>query len=155
MSPSESKPVCSIHNKSIEQIQDGVAQWSCPVKPCKGKEIGYTNKLISEIWMRFWEDDSELNNFQRSIGLYEMLFNTPSKILIDSIRKHKDLESIVEEVKVQQIESRKQEKKQLEEREAERQKVNLTSEFMQSMLKKSNTCSSCGIVPAFDGSCAC
>ena len=151
----ELKPVCSVHKKSIEQIRDGVAKWSCPVQSCKGKEIGYTNKLISEIWMRFWEDESELNNFQRSIGLYEMLFNTPSKILIDSIRKYKDIESIVEEVKVQQIESRKQEQKQLEEREAERQKVNLTSEFMQSMLKKSNTCSSCGIVPAFDGSCAC
>ena len=151
----ESKPVCSIHKQSIEQIKDGVAKWSCPKKGCKSKEIGYSNKLISEIWMRFWADESELNNFQRSIGFYEMLFNTPSVLLVDSIRKHKDIESIVEEVKLQQIEVRKKEKKQLDEKEAERQKPNLNSEFIQSMLKKSNTCSSCGIVPAFDGSCAC
>ena len=58
-------------------------------------------------------------------------------------------------MKLQQIEVRKKEKTQLDEKEAERQKPNLNSEFIQSMLKKSNTCSSCGIVPAFDGSCAC
>lgn len=151
----ESKPVCSIHKQSIEQIKDGVAKWSCPKKGCKSKEIGFSNKLISEIWMHFWADETELNNFKRSIGLYEMLFNTPSALLVDSIRKYKDIESIVEEVKLQQVETSKIEKKQLEEKEAERQKPNLNSEFIQSMLKKSNTCSSCGIVPAFDGSCAC
>lgn len=151
----ESKPVCSIHKQSIEQIKDGVAKWSCPKKGCKSKEIGYSNKLISEIWMDFWADEAELNNFQRSIGLYEMLFSTPTKLLVDSIRKHKDIESIVEEVKLQQMASRKLEKKQMEKKEAAMRKPNLNSEFIQSMLKKSNTCSSCGIVPAFDGSCAC
>jgi hypothetical protein len=151
----ESKPVCSIHKQSIEQIKDGVAKWSCPKKGCKSKEIGFSNKLISEIWMDFWADEAELNNFQRSIGLYEMLFSTPTKLLVDSIRKHKDIESIVEEVKLQQMASRKLEKKQMEKKEAAMRKPNLNSEFIQSMLKKSNTCSSCGIVPAFDGSCAC
>ena len=151
----ESKPVCSIHKQSIEQIKDGVAKWSCPKKGCKSKEIGFSNKLISEIWMDFWADEAELNNFQRSIGLYEMLFSTPTKLLVDSIRKHKEIESIVEEVKLQQMASRKLEKKQMEKKEAAMRKPNLNSEFIQSMLKKSNTCSSCGIVPAFDGSCAC
>ena len=64
----ESKPVCSIHHQSIEQIKHGIAQWSCPKKGCKSKEIGYSNKLISEIWMSFWDDETEVQNFQRSIG---------------------------------------------------------------------------------------
>lgn len=151
----ESKPVCSIHHQSIEQIKHGIAQWSCPKKGCKSKEIGYSNKLISEIWMSFWDDETEVQNFQRSIGFYEMLFSTPSEVLINSIKKHKDIELIVEDIKLQQEELIKKEKKKLEEIQAKSQSANLNSDFIKSMLKKSNTCSSCGIIPAFDGSCGC
>ena len=49
----------------------------------------------------------------------------------------------------------KKEKEKLEEIQAKSQSANLNSDFIKSMLKKSNTCSSCGIIPAFDGSCAC
>ncbi len=151
----ESKPVCSIHKQSIEQIKHGIAQWSCPKTGCKSKEIGYSNKLISEIWMRFWDDEFGLKDFQRSIGFYELLFNTPSEVLINSISKHKDIELIVEEIEIQQKELMKKEKAKLEEIEAQNQKANLNSDFIKSMIKKNNTCSSCGILPAFDGSCAC
>ena len=151
----ESKPVCSIHKQSIEQIKDGVARWSCPKTGCKSKEIGYSNKLISDIWMRFWDDEARLEDFQRSIGFYELLFNTPSEVLTNSIRKHKDIELIVEETEIQQKELIKKEKAKLEEIEAQNQKANLNSDFIKSMIKKNNTCSSCGILPAFDGSCAC
>ena len=119
------------------------------------KEIGYSNKLISEIWMSFWDDETEVQNFQRSIGFYEMLFSTPSEVLINSIKKHKDIELIVEDIKLQQEELIKKEKKKLEEIQAKSQSANLNSDFIKSMLKKSNTCSSCGIIPAFDGSCGC
>ena len=151
----ESKPVCSIHKQSIEQIKDGVAKWSCPKAGCKSKEIGYSNKLISEIWMRFWDDEAGLKDFQRSIGFYELLFETPSEVLINSVRKHKEIKLIVEEIELQQKELIKKEKDKLEEIEAQNQKANLNSDFIKSMLKKSNTCSSCGIIPAFDGSCGC
>tara|TARA_B100000900_G_scaffold386796_1_gene377526 strand:+ start:294 stop:761 length:468 start_codon:yes stop_codon:yes gene_type:complete len=151
----ESKPVCSIHKQSIEQIKDGVAKWRCPKAECKSKEIGYSNKLISDIWMRFWDDEAGLKDFQRSIGFYELLFNTPSEVLTNSIRKHKDIELIVEETEIQQKELIKKEKAKLEEIEAQNQKANLNSDFIKSMIKKNNTCSSCGILPAFDGSCAC
>ncbi len=151
----ESKPVCSVHKKSIEQIKDGVASWRCSVKPCKGKEIGYSNKLISEIWMSFWGDGSDLKNFQKSIGFYEMLFSTPSEVLVNSIRKHKDIELIVEDIKIQQSELIKKEKEKLAKIQEQSQNANLNSDFIKSMLKKSNTCSSCGIIPAFDGSCGC
>ena len=151
----ESKPVCSVHKKSIEQIKEGVASWSCSVKPCKGKEIGYSNKLISAIWMSFWGDGSDLKNFQKSIGFYEMLFSTPSEVLVNSIRKHKDIELIVEDIKIQQSELIKKEKEKLAKIQEQSQNANLNSDFIKSMLKKSNTCSSCGIIPAFDGSCGC
>ena len=151
----ESKPVCSIHKQSIEQIKDGFANWSCPKTGCKSKEIGYSNKLISEIWMRFWDDGAGLKDFQRSIGFYEILFNTPSEVLTNSIRKHKEIELIVDEIELQQKDLIKKEKAKLEEIEAQNQKANLNSDFIKSMIKKNNTCSSCGIVPAFDGSCAC
>ena len=151
----ESKPVCSIHHQSIEQIKHGIAKWSCPKKGCKSKEIGYSNKLISEIWMGFWDDETEVQNFQRSIGFYEMLYSTPSEVLVNSIKKHKDIELIVEDIKLQQEELIKKEKEKLEEIQAKSQSANLNSDFIKSMLKKSNTCSSCGIIPAFDGSCGC
>ena len=151
----ESKPVCSIHKQSIEQIKDGFAKWSCPKTGCKSKEIGYSNKLISEIWMRFWDDEAGLKDFQRSIGFYELLFNTPSEVLTNSIRKHKDIELIVEDIEMQQSELIKKEKEKLAKIQEQSQNANLNSDFIKSMLKKSNICSSCGIIPAFDGSCGC
>ena len=57
--------------------------------------------------------------------------------------------------RLQQEELIKKEKKKLEEIQAKSQSANLNSDFIKSMLKKSNTCSSCGIIPAFDGSCGC
>ena len=46
----ESKPVCSIHKQSIEQIKDGVAKWSCPKKGCKSKgfEVKIGPELLSD-----------------------------------------------------------------------------------------------------------
>ena len=61
--------------------------------------------------MSFWDDETEVQNFQRSIGFYEMLFSTPSEVLINSIKKHKDIELIVEDIKLQQEELIKKEKK--------------------------------------------
>ena len=105
--------------------------------------------------MRFWDDEAGLKDFQRSIGFYELLFNTPSEVLTHSVRKYKEIELIVDEIELQQKDLIKKEKAKLEEIEAQNQKANLNSDFIKSMLKKSNTCSSCGIIPAFDGSCGC
>ena len=42
-----------------------------------------------------------------------MLFSTPSEVLINSIKKHKDIELIVEDIKLQQEELIKKEKKKV------------------------------------------
>ena len=155
MSIFEVKPVCSVHKRSIEQISGGVATWICPEKSCKGKEFGYSNKLISEIWMKIWNDESELEEFRRSIGFYEELFNTPSEILIASVEKFKEIELIVEEIQRLKEEYLIKEQKKLASIEDRKERANLSSDFIKSMVKKSNSCPSCGIVPAFNGSCGC
>ena len=80
--------------------------------------------------MSFWGDGSDLKNFQKSIGFYEMLFSTPSEVLVNSIRKHKDIELIVEDIKIQQSELIKKEKEKLAKIQEQSQNANLNSDFI-------------------------
>jgi len=85
MNKLEIKPICSIHKKSIEQINNGKAIWECPETKCNGGYIGLNNKLISDIWMSYWDDEDSLSEFKASLGSKDYIFETPFDILIDSI----------------------------------------------------------------------
>ena len=87
----ESKPVCSIHHQSIEQIKHGIAKWSCPKKGCKSKEIGYSNKLISEIWMGFWDDETEIQDDDINSNIEEKINDEDENLdIIDDGLEEKD-----------------------------------------------------------------
>ena len=75
--------------------------------------------------------------------------------MIASVEKFKEIELIVEEIQRLKEEYLIKEQKKLASIEDRKERANLSSDFIKSMVKKSNSCVSCGIVPAFNGSCGC
>lgn len=150
----EVKPICSIHKKSIEKINKGKAIWVCSERKCNGGYIGLNNKIISDIWMSYWDDQDSLPKFKASLGSKDYLFETPLDILIDSISREKNIDKIESLIKEKRNELIIEEEEDIKKRKNNLNKANERSNNIKKLLSK-KPCLSCGMVPDISGSCSC